>query len=222
MAWRVMLWGVKIHLVMLVLVLLWFHANNGEIGDHWALVAFTLPLHLMLLSKVLKLWISLLLRNHVRFLSQLSSWQRQNISRIKGLVSDPPDHPKAVTKFTKEQRLESLIDWKVAFLYPGIFHLFFVRQRLCEHQMPITQHQWICKIIGLGKKMKVKHRVQWRLLMVMNCIIFLDSVGLMLILKRDYRRSVSGSKQILSRSYMYNIWIESPEGHMIYHLHGES
>lgn len=56
-----------------------------------------------------------------------------------------------------------------------------------------------------GKKMKVKHGVQWRLLMVMNCIIFLDSVGLMFILKRDYRRSGSCSKQLLSRSYMYNI-----------------
>lgn len=53
--------------------------------------------------------------------------------------------------------------------------------------------------------MKIKHRVQWRLFMVMNCIISLDRVGLMFILKRDYRRSDSCSKQILSRSYMYSI-----------------
>lgn len=207
MAWRVMLWGVKIHLVMLVLVLLWFHANNGEIVDHWALVAFTLPLHLM--ASIKSAWTVNIFATEKScqvFKSVVILTEAKHFKN-KGSCFWPPDHPKVVTKFTKEQRLESLIDWKVAFFYPGIFHLFFVRQRLCEHQMPITQHQWICKIIGLGKKMKVKHRVQWRLLMVMNCIIFLDSVGLMFILKRDYRRSVSGSKQILSRSYMYNIWI---------------
>ena len=155
MAWRIMLWGVKIHLVMLVLVLLWFHANNGEIGDHWALVAFTLPLHLMLLSKVLKLWISLLLRNHVRFLSQLSSWQRQNISRIKGLVSDPPDHPKAVTKFTKEQRLESLIDWKVAFFYPGIFHLFLWGRGCVNTRCQSHSTSGFARLSDWGKKWRL-------------------------------------------------------------------
>ena len=70
--------------------------------------------------------------------------------------------------------------------------------------------------------MKIKHRVQWRLFMVMNCIIFLDRVGLTFILKRDYRRSDSCSKQILSRSYMYSIWIKSPKAYTIYHSQGET
>lgn len=53
--------------------------------------------------------------------------------------------------------------------------------------------------------MKVKCRVQQRLLTVMNSIIFLDRVGLTVILKRDYSKSDSCSEQILSRSFMFNI-----------------
>lgn len=53
--------------------------------------------------------------------------------------------------------------------------------------------------------MKVKCRVQERLLMIMNYIIFLDRVGLAFILKRDYSKSDSYSKQILSRSFMFNM-----------------
>lgn len=94
--------------------------------------------------------------------------------------------------------------------HPGICLFVLVRQRLCTPHT-ITQHQWICKVTGLGGIMKVKCRVQERLLMIMNYVIFLDRVGLTFILKRDYSESDSCSKQILSRSLMFNMWIESPK-----------
>lgn len=56
-----------------------------------------------------------------------------------------------------------------------------------------------------GRIMKVECRVQERLLMIMNYVIFLDRVGLTFILKRDYSKSDSCSKQILSRSFMFNM-----------------
>lgn len=53
--------------------------------------------------------------------------------------------------YTGHQRVESNHGQpRNCLFHPGIFHIFIVRQRLCEHQMLITCHQWICKIIRLG------------------------------------------------------------------------
>lgn len=55
----------------------------------------------------------------------------------------------------------------------------------------------------------------------MNYIIFLDRVGLMFILERDYSSSDSCSKQILSRSFMFDMRIKSPKEYTLYPIQGE-
>lgn len=130
MAWRVMLWGVKIHLVMLVLVLLWFHANNGEIVDHWALVAVTLPLHLMASIKSARTVNIFATEKSCQVFKSVVILTEAKHFKNKGSCFWPPDCPKVVTKFTKEQRLESLIDWKVAFFIQEFF-IYFLWGRGC-------------------------------------------------------------------------------------------
>lgn len=59
----------------------------------------------------------------------------------------------------------------------------------------------------------------------MNYIIFLeknflDRVGLMFILERDDSSSDSCSKQILSRSFMFDMRIKSPKEYTLYPIQG--
>lgn len=111
--------------------------------------------------------------------------------------------------------------WIVERLKSAIFiQGFFVRQRLCEHHMPVTQHQWIT--LTWGNKGR-----EWRLSQGTMEIIYGNELchfsrqsWIMFILKRDYSKSDSCSKQILSKSFMFNIWIESPKEYVIYHIHG--
>lgn len=131
MAWRVMLWGVKIHLVMLVLVLLWFHA--GQWRNCWPLSIFCCCYVAITFNGFIKsartVNIFYIEKSCQVFKSVVILTEAKHFKN-KGSCFWPPDCPKVVTKFTKEQRLESLIDWKVAFFIQEFF-IYFLWGRGC-------------------------------------------------------------------------------------------